>query len=100
MTLISSIFSLQGKEIINYYINELISEGKTYFPPFQGSQGRPRAISHCDKKHKDDDVTDGNLSGISNALVVFLGCHCNKSSNHESRKICRPGIERFQRSSN
>ena len=59
----------KGKEIINYYINELISEGRTYFPPFQGSQGRPRTISHADKKSSQEN-TDAIVS-LKGALFFF-----------------------------
>lgn len=38
----------KGKEIIMHYIKELISQGKTYFPPFEGSQGRPRSKTYPD----------------------------------------------------
>lgn len=49
-----------------HYINELIADGKTYFPPFEGSDGRPRTKSSGDKKHKDlENTDDENISGIS-----------------------------------
>ena len=38
----------KGKEIIMHYIKELIAEGKTYFPPFEGSKGRPRSKTYPD----------------------------------------------------
>jgi len=38
----------KGKEIIMHYINELIAEGKTFFPPFEGSVGRPRSRTQPD----------------------------------------------------
>merc|ERR1719447_392394 len=38
----------KGKEIIMHYIKELISQGKTYYPPFEGSQGRPRSKTFPD----------------------------------------------------
>ena len=38
----------KGKEVIMHYIKELISEGKTHFPPFEGSKGRPRSKNYPD----------------------------------------------------
>lgn len=58
----------KGKEIIKYYINELISEGKTYFPPFKGSQGRPRTISHGDKKQSKDQ-NEGSIKDLENEPI-------------------------------
>ena len=49
-----------------HYINELIADGKTYFPPFEGSDGRPRTKSSGDKKHKDlENTEEEDISGIS-----------------------------------
>ena len=49
-----------------HYINELIADGKTYFPPFEGSDGQTRKKSSGDKKHKDlENTEDEDISGIS-----------------------------------
>ncbi|XP_012563299.1 SEC14-like protein 5 [Hydra vulgaris] len=50
----------KGKEIIMYYINELIAEGKTSFPLFQDSEGRPRSVSYLEKQNKDVARRDSN----------------------------------------
>lgn len=54
---------LQGKEVIQYYIDELIRDGITYIAPFENSQGRPRTksaseglVSNADQS--EPDVTD------------------------------------------
>lgn len=39
------VFMLQGKEIIQYYIDELITGGITYIPRFEDSTGKPRTKS-------------------------------------------------------
>lgn len=53
----------KGKEIIMYYINELIAEGLTEFPKFQGSEGRPRTVSHGHKLQlgPNEDVDNASL---------------------------------------
>lgn len=48
----------KGKEVIQYYIDELISEGITYLAPFENSHGRPRtksaeAVSSADQIEED-----------------------------------------------
>ncbi|EDO48390.1 predicted protein [Nematostella vectensis] len=35
----------KGKEVIQYYIDELISEGVTFIEPFEGAQSKPRTRS-------------------------------------------------------
>ncbi|XP_029202752.2 SEC14-like protein 1 [Acropora millepora] len=53
----------KGKEVIQYYIDELIRDGITYIAPFENSQGRPRTksaseglVSNADQA--EPDVTD------------------------------------------
>ncbi|XP_020605467.1 SEC14-like protein 1 isoform X2 [Orbicella faveolata] len=48
----------KGKEVIQYYIDELISEGVTYLAPFENSHGRSRtksaeAVSSADQIEED-----------------------------------------------
>ena len=53
---------MQGKEVIQYYIDELINEGVTYIAPFEGSKGRPRAISTVSERRASVDDTGANTS--------------------------------------
>jgi hypothetical protein len=57
---------LQGKEVIEYYINELISEGITYIPPWTD----PNRGQHCVlPKHEDAPSQDSGLRSRSNSVA-------------------------------
>ena len=56
----------QGKEIILHYINELISDGVTYIPPFEESKGRPRALSV--KEKRDSEAASDDEDSVDFAL--------------------------------
>lgn len=53
-----------------YYINELIAEGLTEFPKFQGSEGRPRTVSHGHKLQlgPNEDVDNASLGIV---IIIF-----------------------------
>lgn len=76
---------LQGKEVIQYYIDELMSEGITYLPPFENSHGRPRTKSASEALVANPEQTeeDGNAlpiasSAIEVADVETLGARSGK----------------------
>ena len=62
---------LQGKEVIQYYIDELMSEGITYLPPFENSQGRPRTKSASEALVANPEQTeeDGNALPIASSAI-------------------------------
>jgi len=82
----------KGKEIIMTFINELIAEGKTTFPLFQGSEGRPRLKSYNDKnKSRDvDDTDDENIEELENDVIgedVEIGSKKEASVLHDETEV-------------
>ena len=59
----------QGKEVIQYYIDELISEGVTYLAPFENSHGRPRTKSAEAVSSEDQTEEDGNALPIASSAI-------------------------------
>ena len=59
----------KGKEVIMHYIKELISEGKTHFPPFEGSKGRPRS-----KNYPDSLEIKATPAAVEEEEVVVVSC--------------------------
>ena len=57
--------------MIQYYIDELISEGITYLPPFENSHGRPRTKSASEALVGSGDQTeeDGNSLPIASSAI-------------------------------
>ena len=71
--------------MIQYYIDELMSEGITYLPPFENSHGRPRTKSASEALVANPEQTeeDGNAlpiasSAIEVADVETLGARSGK----------------------
>ena len=64
--------------MIQYYIDELISEGVTYLAPFENSHGRPRtksaaeAVSSADQAEEDGDALPIASSAIEAADTLPL----------------------------
>ena len=65
--------------MIQYYIDELISEGITYLPPFENAHGRPRAksasealASSTDQTEEEKDAPTIASSAVEAADVVPL----------------------------
>ena len=56
--------------MIQYYIDELISEGVTYLAPFENSRGRPQTKS-AEAVHSADQVeeNDGNALPIASSAI-------------------------------
>ena len=50
----------QGKEVIQYYIDELTREGITYIAPFENSSGRPRTKSASESLANGADQKDSD----------------------------------------
>ena len=74
--------------MIQYYIDELMSEGITYLPPFENSHGRPRTKSASEALVANPEQTeeDGNAlpiasSAIEVADVETLGARSGKHIN-------------------
>ncbi|XP_073246331.1 SEC14-like protein 1 isoform X2 [Porites lutea] len=61
----------KGKEVIQYYIDELMSEGITYLPPFENSHGRPRTKSASEALVANPEQTeeDGNALPIASSAI-------------------------------
>lgn len=57
----------QGKEVIEYYINELLSEGVTHIPPWTSPQemSLPKAIQSDQQSSQDSGVRSRSNSVIS-----------------------------------
>lgn len=70
----SFLFFLQGKEIIEYYINELESDGITYIPPFQDKEGVPivevtETENACSaSSSRNNSLTQSHSAGVSSNL--------------------------------
>lgn len=69
--------------MIQYYIDELISEGVTYLAPFEHSHGRPRtksaeAVSSADQVEDDDDALPIASSAIEAADTLPLASRPGK----------------------
>ena len=65
--------------MIQYYIDELISEGVTFIAPFENAHGRPRTksasealVSNADQTEEDGDAPTIASSAVEGAAVVPL----------------------------
>ena len=75
--------------MIQYYIDELISEGVTYIARFENAQGRPRTksasealVSSADQTEEDGDAPTIASSAVEAANVVPLASRSGEFTLH------------------
>ncbi|KAK3091561.1 hypothetical protein FSP39_020820 [Pinctada imbricata] len=67
----------KGKEVIEYYINELITEGVNYIPPWMPSPGQPGPINI--PRSEDSPSQDSGLRSRSNSVSSQKSCSSQSS---------------------